>query len=63
MLCLGLKRDKEVCFCSTGLDFRDEHGSGLKPILAGSGLDRTAVLLKLVEHDRKRLRKFWLFKC
>jgi len=21
--------------------FRDEHGSGLKPILVGSGLDRT----------------------
>jgi len=22
---------------------RDEHGSGLQPILAGSGLDRTAI--------------------
>jgi len=25
---------------------RDEHGSGLKPILVGSGLDRTAMFLK-----------------
>jgi len=25
---------------------RDEHGSGMKPNLAGSGLDRTAIFLK-----------------
>jgi len=36
------------------VDSRDEHGSGLdrtgsglKPIFAGSGLDRTAILLKI----------------
>jgi len=29
------------------LDFRDECGSGLKPILAGSGLDRAAIFLKI----------------
>jgi len=27
---------------------RDEHGSGLKPILAGSGLDRTQKIFVLV---------------
>jgi len=26
---------------------RDEHGSGLKSILAGSGLNRTAIVLKI----------------
>jgi len=38
------------------LTSRDEHGSGLdqtgsglKPILAGSGLDRTAIFLKMAD--------------
>jgi len=40
---------------------RDEHGSGLKAILAGSGLDRTAIFSKLVDQDWIGLRKFLLF--
>jgi len=31
-------------FC---LSSRHEHGSGLKPILSGSGLDRAAIFLKI----------------
>ena len=30
-----------------GVRDRDEYGSGLKPILAGPGLDRTAIFLKI----------------
>ena len=47
---------------------RDDHGSGLdwtgsglKPILAGSGLDRTAFFFKLGVQDWIGLRKFLLF--
>jgi len=47
---------------------RDEHGSGLdrtgsglKTILAGSGLDRTANFWKLANQDWIGLRKFLLF--
>jgi len=29
----------------TQVSSKDEHGSGLKPILAGSGLDRTEKIL------------------
>ena len=39
----------------------DRSGSGLKPILAGSGLDRTAFFLKLADQDRIGLGKFLLF--
>ena len=49
---------------------RDEHGlgldrtgSGLKPILATSGLDRTAFLWKLANQDWIGLRKFLMFLC
>ena len=49
---------------------RDEHGSGLdrtgsglKPILAGSGLDRTAIFLKIGGQDWIGMRKFLLFCC
>jgi len=41
---------------------RDVHGSGLKPILAGSGLDRTTILLKIGGQDWIGLRKFLLVK-
>jgi len=47
---------------------RDEHGSGLDrtgsgltPILAGSGLDRTAILLKIGESGLDRTEKFFVF--
>jgi len=43
-----------LAFASPALPTRDEHGSGLdrtglglKPILAGSGLDRTVIFLKI----------------
>jgi len=40
---------------------RDEHGSGLKPILTGSGLDGTAIFLKIGDQDWIGLRKYLLF--
>jgi len=40
---------------------RIRTGSGLKPILAGSGLDQTAIFFKLADQDWIGLRKFWLF--
>jgi len=47
---------------------RDEHGSGLdrtvsglKPILAGSGLDRTPFFSQLADKDWIGLRKYLLF--
>jgi len=47
---------------------RDEHGSGLdrtgsglKPILAGSGLDRTAIFLKIGGSGLDRTEKFFCF--
>jgi len=46
---------------------RDEHGpgldrigSGLKPILAGSGLDRTAIFLKIGGSGLDRTDKIFL---
>jgi len=39
---------------------RDRTGSGLKAILAGSGLDRTAIFLKLADQDWIRLRNFFV---
>ena len=42
---------------------RDEHGPGLKPILSGPGLDRTAIFLKIGGQDWIGLRKFLLFYC
>ena len=54
--------------CHTLVILRDEHGSGLdrtgsglKPILAGSELDRTAIFSKLANQDWIGLRKFLLF--
>jgi len=47
---------------------RDEHGSGLdrtgsglKPILAGSGLDRTAICLKIGGSGLDRIEKMYFF--
>jgi len=47
---------------------RDEHGSGLdrtgsglKPILAGSGLDRIAIFSKLAKQDGIGMRIFCCF--
>jgi len=49
---------------------RDEHGSGLdrtgsglKPILAGSGLDRTVIFCKLSDQDWIGLTNFFLYLC
>jgi len=46
---------------------RDEHGSGLdrtgsvlKPILAGSGQDRTAIFLKIVGSGLDRTEKIFI---
>jgi len=41
----------------SGLDW---NGSGLKPILGGSGLDWTAIFSKFADQDWNRLRKFLL---
>ena len=48
------------------LSSRDEHGSGLQSILAGSGLDRTAIFLKIGGSGLDRTEKMfvvlmWLF--
>jgi len=59
-------------FCSTCTGrltvFRDEHGSGLdrtgsglKPILGGSGLDRTAIFLKIGGPGLDRTEKIFCF--
>jgi len=56
---------------------RDEHGSGLdrtgsdwirtgsglRPILAGSGLDRTTIFWRLADQDCIGLKKYFLFQC
>jgi len=54
----------------TNLLTRDEHGSGpdrtgsgLKAVLAGSGLDRMAIFWKLADQDWIGLRKFLLYLC
>jgi len=39
----------------------NEHGSGLKPILAGSGLDQTAIFLKIGGSGLDRTEKIWCF--
>jgi len=48
----------------------DEHGSGLdrtrsglKPILAGSGLDRTAIFLKICGPGLDRTEKIFVVIC
>jgi len=38
----------------------DEHGSGLKQILAGSGLDWTAIFLKIGRSGLDRTEKFFI---
>jgi len=40
---------------------RDEHASGLKPILVGSGLDRTAIFLKIDGSGLDRTEKICCF--
>jgi len=42
---------------------RNEHGSGLKPILAGSGLDRTAIFLKIGRSGLDRTKNIFVVKC
>jgi len=42
---------------------RDRTGSRLKPILAGSGLDPTAIFLKIGGQDWIGLRKYLLLSC
>jgi len=39
---------------------RDEHGSGLKPILAGSRLNRTAFFLKISGSRLVRTEKIFV---
>jgi len=53
---------------SNGIPGRDEHGSGLdrtgsglKPILARSGLDRTAIFLKIGGSGLDRTEKIFVF--
>jgi len=43
-----------------GLNTRDEHGSGLKPILAASGLDQTAIFLKIGRSGLDRTEKIFV---
>jgi len=47
----------------SGVDSSDEHGSGLKPVLAGSGLDRTAIFSKIGGSGLDWTRNFFLFLC
>jgi len=56
-------RDPEVVVDRSRLqqDSRDEHGSGLKPILVRSGLDQTAIFFKLADQHWIGRRKFWCF--
>ena len=42
---------------------RIRAGSGLKPILAGTGLDRTAIFSKIGGSGLNRTEKFFLFLC
>jgi len=54
--------DAVVMLCATCQTWaRIRAGSGLKPILAGSRLDRTAIFWKLADQDWIGLRKFLLF--
>jgi len=39
---------------------RDENGSGLKPILAKSGLDRIAIFLKIGRSELDRTEKIFV---
>jgi len=39
---------------------RDEHGSGLKPILAGSGLDRTPIFITIGGSGLDRTEKLFV---
>jgi len=41
----------------------DQDWIGLKPFLAGSGLDRTAIFMKILDQDWIGLRKFLMFLC
>jgi len=42
---------------------RDEHGSGLKPIFAGSGLDRTAIFFTIGGSGLDRTEKIFVVLC
>jgi len=54
--CHGLRASKQLAAeMST-----NQSGSGLTPISAGSGLDRTAIFWKLADQDWIGLRKFIL---
>jgi len=45
----------------TAMCIRDEHGSGLKPILAGSGLDQTVIFSKIGGSGLDRTENFFVF--
>jgi len=47
-------------WAQSDLQSRDEHGSGLTPILAGSGLDRTAIFLKIGGSGLDRTEKIFV---
>ena len=40
---------------------RDEHGSRLKPIITGTGLDRTAIFFKIAGSGLDRTEKIFMF--
>jgi len=55
-----------ICECAHGvkseisLDTRDEHGSALKPIFDGSGLDGTTIFLKIGGSGLDRTEKIFV---
>jgi len=52
---------KVFIIAENGPSTRDEHGSGMTPILAGSGLDRTAICLKFGGSGLDRTEKKFFF--
>jgi len=56
MLTLSLQQHH----CGSAANTRDEHGSGLKSILAASGLGRTAILLKIGGSGLDRTEKIFV---
>ena len=60
MLCIFLTIAVSVATCEQR-QARIRIGSELKPILAGSGLDRTAIFFKLGDREWNGLRKSLLF--
>ena len=50
----------QACITGSILYIRDEHGSVLKQILAGSRLDRTAIFLKINGSGVDRTEKIFV---